>query len=563
MKKYVYSFLLNIFAFASVQAAPGSGNALSFDGDDYISVPNTSLLFLSTRFSIEAWINPSVNGHNTIMSNGVLTDLSTVGFSFSTVAGTTSPRLSFAYGALNFLSPNNSIPLNKWSHVAVTIDQLGNSLRFYINGTLVTSSTGLLTITMASSPLNIGRNSRNSNRFFTGIMDEVRVFNAFLTQATIQSYMCQKVTPSHPNYANLTGYYNLDEGTGSVTANLISTVSSTLGSLVGPTWVLSSAPIGNGSAFVYSAVANSNCVLPHANGSFMTARLTSGTATALQLYRVDEAPNSAIRPTSLTTVYTNAYWGVKMFGASADAKYEVTYNYNGTPSIVNENMLTLASRNDNATSAWVLPATSSTLNLEYKQLNLGNQTGTEFLMGGFSPTPLPMELIEWGVVFEKNNVTFHWATASENNTDYFAVERSTDTKTWEKIAVVAAAGKSLTRIDYYARDTEPLRGTAYYRLKQYDFDGSETSSTISTIINDQVEKAVVFPNPTDGNFLISGTGLNPEDVQIFNSKGQLVAANPAQQNGILIFNMDLVRGVYYVKIQQAGEVQTVQMILSK
>lgn len=88
------------------------------------------------------------------------------------------------------------------------------------------------------------------------------------------------------------------------------------------------------------------------------------------------------------------------------------------------------------------------------------------------PTPLPVELTSFdGVNKGANNVLF-WSTATEYNSNYFNIQKSRDGQTWTTISTINGSGGSSTPIDYNITDykVEPIIN--YYRLQQYDFDGT-------------------------------------------------------------------------------------------
>src|SRR5207248_1621486 len=79
-----------------------------------------------------------------------------------------------------------ALPVNSWSHVAVTYD--GASLRLYVNGTQVASQAQTGNLITSTNPLQIGGDS-TYGQFFQGTIDEVRVYNVALTATQIQSDM--------------------------------------------------------------------------------------------------------------------------------------------------------------------------------------------------------------------------------------------------------------------------------------------------------------------------------------------------------------------------------------
>lgn len=86
--------------------------------------------------------------------------------------------------------------------------------------------------------------------------------------------------------------------------------------------------------------------------------------------------------------------------------------------------------------------------------------------------PLPVEYIS--ILFKNENgvVVGEWETASEINSDYFSVERSTDGINFTTIGNVFASGNSTWPVNYEFIDRSTTPGKLYYRLNQVDYDGT-------------------------------------------------------------------------------------------
>ena len=88
---------------------------------------------------------------------------------------------------------------------------------------------------------------------------------------------------------------------------------------------------------------------------------------------------------------------------------------------------------------------------------------------------LPIELESFDAEkLADNIVQLNWTTASEEQNDYFTIERGVSGNTFTEIGNVDGAGNSLELLDYHFLDRSPLDGTSYYRIKQTDFDGAST-----------------------------------------------------------------------------------------
>lgn len=85
---------------------------------------------------------------------------------------------------------------------------------------------------------------------------------------------------------------------------------------------------------------------------------------------------------------------------------------------------------------------------------------------------LPVELVDFSVHKEGETAKLLWQTASEVNSSYFEIQRSTDAINFTKIGRVEAVGYSNLLVHYSFTDEYPSIGNNYYRLKQYDLDGS-------------------------------------------------------------------------------------------
>jgi len=169
------------------------GGGCEFDGaDDYVSV-SSGHITTSNDWTVAGWIKPNtVSGaaHNTLFVNG--DDLG-----FGGVSGVISLlRVTAPIGNLGVtvatgadtetdLTSANALPLNTWTHIAVSKE--GTSLRLYINGAQDNSTT-LPSATMdysANAPVTrIGARSDGAGNF-NGLIDEVRIYDYARTPAQI------------------------------------------------------------------------------------------------------------------------------------------------------------------------------------------------------------------------------------------------------------------------------------------------------------------------------------------------------------------------------------------
>lgn len=110
--------------------------------------------------------------------------------------------------------------------------------------------------------------------------------------------------------------------------------------------------------------------------------------------------------------------------------------------------------------------------------------------------PLPVQLVSFQANLNaQKQVTLNWSTASEQNSDHYVVERSSNNLSFESIGKVDAKGVASA---YSLLDRAPLPGVNYYRLRQVDKDGRYVhSSTLKVEVN-KAFTVTLSPNPSQG-----------------------------------------------------------------
>lgn len=93
---------------------------------------------------------------------------------------------------------------------------------------------------------------------------------------------------------------------------------------------------------------------------------------------------------------------------------------------------------------------------------------------------LPISLLYFDAKKVDDIVKLGWATGSEINNDYFAVERSTNGHGFYQLGIVDGAGNSTVDRQYSFTDYVPYDQN-YYRLAQHDYDGKISLSEIRYI----------------------------------------------------------------------------------
>jgi hypothetical protein len=179
-------------------------------------------------------------------------------------------------------------------------------------------------------------------------------------------------------------------------------------------------------------------------------------------------------------------------------------------------------------------------------------------------TILPVNLISFSAVNTANNeVGLTWTTAFENNTDYFEIQRSSDSRYFVKIAGIPASGNSTQLFNYSYTDQFPQQGINYYRLKIVDKDGHSTLSSVKAISMNATGKMQVITNYNSNSIVVMLPPVNTNgSLRVIDIYGRILfkqKINGEQQLNIPIYN--LLKGNYFVQYITTGEQQSQHIVI--
>ncbi|MDC0204304.1 DUF4983 domain-containing protein [Flavobacteriales bacterium] len=239
------SFLLFLL-FPTLLIAQISDYELEFNSvtQDYVEMPNASTLIAnSTTFSMSCWVNPQSNSnHGGIIGFRNNTDADFYLLQMQTT-NTIEARFRNSSGTNYDILAINALDFNQWQHLAFTYD--GSYIRLYKNGIIVDSTAANGTITQTTQSFKLGSLDWGTTGFYlNGRLDEIRLWDATLSQTEINNWMCTEINMNHPNYNNLIGYWRLNDGTGTLVTD--ASPSSLDGTLYNAaTWNLSTSCFGS------------------------------------------------------------------------------------------------------------------------------------------------------------------------------------------------------------------------------------------------------------------------------------------------------------------------------
>lgn len=174
-------------------------------------------------------------------------------------------------------------------------------------------------------------------------------------------------------------------------------------------------------------------------------------------------------------------------------------------------------------------------------------------------SPLPVTLTTFEATGKQKSVQLTWAADIEDQFAGYEVQRSLDGQSYQKIAWVDAKGTAGGPARYELYDNEPaFNQPVYYRLRMVDLDGTAEFSPIRSVTLQQKAEAVLFPNPSKGQFFIRfEEAVQPgTQLEIFDALGRSMARKILEE-GTLLEEVSLdgaENGVYRVRVTKAGQV---------
>ena len=178
------------------------GGAAVFNGTSSRGTVNDSAsLDLTSAMTLEAWVYPTASGGWRDVIYKGQDDIYYLEGSSDTgppaMGGTFSP---------SSLRGVSALPLNAWSHLAATYD--GSTMRIFVNGAQVATRAQTGPIATSTGALTIGSDLLYG-QYFSGRIDEVRIYNVALTAGQIVSDMNTPINSQSPDTQPPTAPTNL------------------------------------------------------------------------------------------------------------------------------------------------------------------------------------------------------------------------------------------------------------------------------------------------------------------------------------------------------------------
>ena len=170
------------------------------------------------------------------------------------------------------------------------------------------------------------------------------------------------------------------------------------------------------------------------------------------------------------------------------------------------------------------------------------------LLLGSGIVPVLFTKVEAGC--NTNGTIVKWSTASEFNSSYFELQRSTDGNSWSRVSSTKGAGNSSSLHAYQLYDQ--VNGAAFYRIKEVDIDGQFTyTSIVKSNCKFSGLGVIIYPVPARNilNLDIASDRNVKTHLMIVDGVGKTVRSvdvNLSQGNNTLQLNLNGLAGGEYI-----------------
>ncbi len=178
-----------------------------------------------------------------------------------------------------------------------------------------------------------------------------------------------------------------------------------------------------------------------------------------------------------------------------------------------------------------------------------DQGGQGWAISGDSPSGtacdilLPIAMIDFSAENKDQDNILYWQTASELNNGYFIVEHSMDGTHFSSIGKLNGAGNTITAQHYSFVHEHVSNGIHYYRLRQVDYNGPYSYTSIISVSVSEADNTVnIYPNPARTEATIIAP--NDDVVWVSDISGHKIMQHDIQKGETKISISGLTQGIY-------------------
>lgn len=189
----------------------------------------------------------------------------------------------------------------------------------------------------------------------------------------------------------------------------------------------------------------------------------------------------------------------------------------------------------------------------------GASTGS----GASVDPPLASDILVFNVNRENDVAKLSWSTTQKQGSENFEIERSFNGETFDSIGNVSSGKINGSQVDYSFYDKDKIEHNVYYRLKQFDENGSVVYSEVKSLLNASMEeKIILFPNPSKDLVMLKSTEAVSE-INIYSILGERLMKGNYFINdmNIELSFAEFGKGVYFINIVTGKNSYTKRIVI--
>ncbi|MEO1259242.1 MAG: LamG-like jellyroll fold domain-containing protein [Bacteroidota bacterium] len=538
----VFTKSLTVSVHAGCDADHVPGNALRLDGESHAAALG-NLNLNSNTVTITCWVKA-----DPVQKDRAVFVFARGGTTVTGIGFDTGLKLSYHWdGGQWWWDTETTILPNQWTHIALVVTPTAATV--YANGVGVTNNVPHAPEAF-DTPLLLGWDPNSNQRRFTGLIDEVTVWDKALTTAEVRELMhLTKVPADHPN---LVSYYQFNEMDGQVLDRISVKHLSMTNSATRTT---STAPLGGGISHRLTVDTDGNFEFGETGVTvdFETGQtLPDGEVVVSRIdLSPDQLPNAS--------PHSEVYWIINNYGENEFFDPPVAIRFEGYGNI---------EPGSTAASDYSLYGRETFADGDnwFGPIDFGDilEPGANSMITFADPSDLdffgqyvimqegatPVEWLEFQAALQPDqSVRLFWTVEQAPGVDHFIIEKSRDGVDFQyltKINVQRVGGVK----SYQSRDASPFRGENFYRLRQIDQDGKEVYSAVRSVVVNALPRAWnVFPNPiaADEMLQVKTDARQPYLFRLFNADGKLVLQKKLSGDAGFVLN-ETVKGAYLYEV---------------
>ncbi len=180
--------------------------------------------------------------------------------------------------------------------------------------------------------------------------------------------------------------------------------------------------------------------------------------------------------------------------------------------------------------------------------------------------PLPVTFTSIKAAEQNNNIAVEWKVGSQLNVARYEVEKSTDGRTFTKVAAIDAANTST----YNWLDLNAVQGNNFYRVRAIDINAVfKYTQIVKVTLGKKGSAIAVSPNPVQGNTVtlqFTNQQAGKYQLNLTNAAGQLMYSNTLQHAGgsssqTFTLSSQITRGAYQLEVIAPDKTRKAQKLI--